>query len=163
MLVKHSLITELVMFFLNHCPYTYFTVTLILLLSPSGVRRWKDLLCEDPCTVGSAGHLCWRTEDQSPIQGKRHPRQQWDAHELALHPLSSAGAHHAPWAGLFHSSFQQEQGRLLPYRQQRHVLPSFRSQQNSKDADPDFIFICDHITNVARNTVVCSGTENPEI
>lgn len=99
----------------------------------SGVRWWKDLFREDPRSLGGVGHLCRRAEDQGPIQGQRHPRQQRDAHELAVHPFPSTGAHHAPWARLFHSSIQQGQVWLFPYRRQGDVLPSFHSQQNSKD------------------------------
>lgn len=46
--------------------------------------------------MGSVGHLRRRVENQGPIQGQRHPRQHRDAHELDVHPFSSAGPHHAP-------------------------------------------------------------------
>lgn len=99
-----------------------------------GIRRWKDFFREDPRSLGSVSHLRRRAEDQGPIQGQRHPRQQRDAHELGVHAFSSAGAHHAPGARLLHSSLQQEQVRLLPYRRHRDFLPPFHSQQDSKDA-----------------------------
>ena len=84
--------------------------------------------------MGSVGHLRTSPKDQGPVQGQRHHKPQGDANELAFHSLSSAGAHHAAWAGLLHGSLQQEQVWLLPYRRQKHFLPPFDSQQDSKDA-----------------------------
>lgn len=111
-------------------PWGNFMLTILLFL---GVRRWKNVLCEDSRTMGGVGHIRWCTEDKGPVQGQRHPRQQRDAHELAVDPFPSAGAHHAPWARLFHSSFQQEQVWFLPDWWQRDVLSSFYPQQDSKD------------------------------
>lgn len=82
--------------------------------------------------MGSVGHLCGRAEDQGSVQGQRHPRQQRDPHELVVHAISPAWAHHAARAGLFHRSLRQEQVWLLPNRGQRQILLPVNSEQNSK-------------------------------
>lgn len=47
--------------------HTHFTVTLNLMSPLSGVRGRKDLFCEDPCSMGSVGHLRRCIKDQGPI------------------------------------------------------------------------------------------------
>lgn len=73
-----------------------YTVTPVSRSLSPGIRRRKDFFREDPRSMGSVGHLRRRAQDQGPVQGQRHPRQQRDAHELAVHAFSPARARHAP-------------------------------------------------------------------
>lgn len=124
------------------CMVVKYKVTPVSWLLSLGVGGWKDLFCEDPRSLGSVSHLRRRAEDQGPIQGQRHPRQPRDADELADHAFPSAGARDAPRPWLLHSSLQQEQVRLLPYRRRRDLLPPFYSQQDSKAASLTTFLSC---------------------
>lgn len=68
----------------------------------SGIQGPKDILLEDPRSLGRTGLQRRGVKDQGSFQGERHPPWSGRPAGVALASLPPAGAHNAPAARLLH-------------------------------------------------------------